>query len=191
MFPILADLSVILDIQKDKRQYPSPELGPDWSWDWGWRIHPITHDKKWHNGIDLPAPSGTPIFAPWPGTVSKVAYDETSGHYLKLSHDPRHAEGIKETAYVHLNKKPDVKKGQVVTAGMKIAEVGSTGASTGPHLHFITRGATKTYAGGINRRDTDPLPFLERSLGKGLTGGMITAAGLGLAGLIYWLLSRR
>jgi murein DD-endopeptidase MepM/ murein hydrolase activator NlpD len=187
MFPILPDLARILASQRAKNQYTSPELGSDWSWDWGWRIHPIDKTKKWHNGIDLPAPTGTPIYAPMGGVVSHVSYDDTSGNYIKINHDGK--EGIQETAYVHLSR-TDVSPGDVVVEGQKIGEVGSTGASTGPHLHFIIRPVGGTYSGGQQRRDSDPLPHLEASLEKKIAGMGISGGILIASALLYWWYSK-
>lgn len=99
----------------------------------GMRVHPITGELKLHGGIDLDGQSGDPIYSAADGEVEKVAYDDLSGNYIIV----KHADGYK-TGYLHiLDGSILVSPGQTVTKGQKIAEVGSTGASTGPHLHFI------------------------------------------------------
>ena len=99
----------------------------------GMRKHPISGSSKMHNGIDLPAPSGTPIKAADGGTVS---YATTQGSYGKLV-KITHSNGM-ETRYAHCSS-IIVKKGQKVSKGETIAKVGSTGGSTGNHLHFEVR----------------------------------------------------
>lgn len=97
----------------------------------GWRIHPILKVKKFHYGIDFTAQRGTPIYATGDGRVSKV---KTSlGGYGKEI-EINHGFGF-VTKYAHLQKF-NVKLGQRVTRGDIIGEVGSTGSSTAPHLHY-------------------------------------------------------
>ena len=96
----------------------------------GDRIHPVTGKKQFHNGIDIAAPNGTPIIAPMDGVVTISATDETNGNYIILTHP----NGYK-TGYSHLSSKL-VKAGQKVAKGEKIGLVGSTGRSTGNHLHY-------------------------------------------------------
>ena len=97
---------------------------------YGWRIHPIYGYRKFHYGVDLAAPSGTPIVATRSGVVNKTSYDSSSGYYVKIDHQ----DGF-ESKYLHMTHYI-VKPGQSVSAGQVIGYVGSTGASTGPHLHF-------------------------------------------------------
>lgn len=96
----------------------------------GWRIHPIYGDWRFHYGIDLAAPSGTPIYATRAGKVTRTTYDSSSGYYVVLNH----GDGF-ESKYLHMTHYI-VSPGQSVSAGQVIGYVGSTGASTGPHLHF-------------------------------------------------------
>jgi len=96
----------------------------------GWRIHPIYGTKKFHYGVDLAANKGTPIWASRSGTVSAASYDSSSGYYVQINH----GDGFK-SIYMHMTHYI-VKKGQKVSRGDVIGYCGSTGASTGPHLHF-------------------------------------------------------
>ena len=98
----------------------------------GWRIHPIKKSRKFHNGVDIAAKLGTPVKAPADGKVDTVWNDTTYGGGLSLI--IKHYNGFK-TGYCHLSEQL-VKSGQIVKQGEIIAKVGSTGASTGPHLHF-------------------------------------------------------
>ena len=96
----------------------------------GMRTHPITGKYKLHTGIDLPAPKGTPILSANHGTVIRAEYNTAYGNYVMVDHG-----GNKKTLYAHMSKML-VKKGDVVSKGQKIGEVGTTGYSTGNHLHF-------------------------------------------------------
>jgi len=97
---------------------------------YGWRTHPVYGYKKFHYGIDLAANSGTPIVATRDGTVTVAKYSSSAGYYVTLDH----GDGF-SSQYMHMTHYI-VKKGQKVKAGEVIGYVGSTGASTGPHLHF-------------------------------------------------------
>lgn len=98
----------------------------------GWRVHPIKKTRKFHNGVDIAAPKGANVFCPFDGKVETVWNDTTYGGGLSLV--IKHYNGYK-TGYAHLSEQC-VKTGQIVKKGEIIAKVGSTGASTGPHLHF-------------------------------------------------------
>ncbi len=100
---------------------------------YGMRMHPTLGIEKMHNGIDLAAPSGSAILAAYNGTVAAADYNSTMGNYIMISH----GNGL-YTIYMHCSALY-VSKGQDVTAGTKIGAVGSTGRSTGPHLHFGVR----------------------------------------------------
>ncbi|HBC40937.1 MAG TPA: metalloendopeptidase [Pseudanabaena sp.] len=97
----------------------------------GWRVHPVTGEKRMHKGVDFAAPTGTPIFAAADGVVTEAGW--TNGGYGNIV-ELRHSDGS-VTLYAHTNR-VYVSKGQVVNRGQAIAEVGTTGRSTGPHLHF-------------------------------------------------------
>jgi len=103
----------------------------------GYRIHPVTKKKSFHAGLDLPAKHGTPIYAPASGVVVYADKKGAYGNFLLLAH----SYGFK-TAYGHLSRFA-VKSGDYVSKGQKIAYVGSTGRSTGPHLHYEIRYLTK------------------------------------------------
>lgn len=100
---------------------------------YGWRIHPIYGTNKFHSGVDLAAPKGTSIFAAASGVVEAAAYNSSMGNYVMVNHGA----GL-YTVYMHCSGFA-VKAGDMVTAGQTIAYVGSTGASTGNHLHFSVR----------------------------------------------------
>lgn len=99
----------------------------------GYRIHPIHGNTTFHYGVDLGAAKGTRVSSFARGTVAEAGYSAVYGNYLLLSHPDGFA-----TFYGHLSK-VYVKKGSRVDMGEKIAAVGSTGWSTGPHLHFEIR----------------------------------------------------
>lgn len=97
----------------------------------GYRIHPISGQWKMHNGVDLSAPEGTPIYATRAGYVSFSGFEEGgAGHYVQLTH----GDGYK-SIYMHMTHYI-VYTGQYVMAGQVIGYCGSSGGSTGPHLHF-------------------------------------------------------
>jgi murein DD-endopeptidase MepM/ murein hydrolase activator NlpD len=103
----------------------------------GWRIHPITGDSRFHSGTDLGAPMGTPVLAAYAGKVAIA--DFLGGYGLTVTID--HNKGTQETLYGHLSE-IFVKPGDLVKQGAVIGRVGSTGNSTGPHLHFELRQQT-------------------------------------------------
>ena len=97
---------------------------------YGWRMHPVDNVRKFHYGVDLAGPKGTTIKATRAGTVVAATYNSSSGYYVKIDH----GDGF-QSVYMHMTHYV-VKKGDKVTAGQKIGEMGSTGKSTGSHLHF-------------------------------------------------------
>ncbi len=101
--------------------------------EFGVRVHPIDGDLRFHAGIDIAASIGTPIYAAYDGIVIESEYDKWNGYHIKLQHDNEIM-----TVYCHCEKL-NVNKGEVVRAGEVIGTVGSTGSSTGPHLHFEIR----------------------------------------------------
>ncbi len=101
--------------------------------EYGNRMHPILGVQKFHNGLDMAAPSGTPILAAYDGDVVAAAYSSSMGNYIMINH----GSGL-YTIYMHCSALY-VSKGQTVSKGQNIAAVGSTGRSTGPHLHFSVR----------------------------------------------------
>jgi murein DD-endopeptidase MepM/ murein hydrolase activator NlpD len=112
----------------------------------GYRIHPIYGDWRFHYGIDFAGAAGTPIYAFAGGTVLATGRDSGYGNYLFIEHD-----GGFVTLYAHCQR-IHVRSGQTVKAGQEVASIGSTGLSTGPHLHFELR------RGGVF---LDPSKYLE------------------------------
>lgn len=112
----------------------------------GERTDPIEGDEDYHKGIDIAADEGEPIMAVFDGVVASVGEDERSGKYVFLEH----GKGV-VTLYCHCSE-ITVKEDEKVKQGDVIALVGSTGYSTGPHLHFEVR---------MNGESVDPLPLLE------------------------------
>ncbi|HHX14000.1 MAG TPA: peptidoglycan DD-metalloendopeptidase family protein [Clostridiales bacterium] len=111
----------------------------------GYRTHPILKVRKMHTGIDIPLPSGKPIVAANDGTVIKAAWNNSYGYMVMIDHG-----GGRVTLYAH-NSSLKVKAGDTVKKGQTIAAAGSTGMSTGPHLHFEVR---------INGDYVNPLKYL-------------------------------
>ena len=102
--------------------------------EYGWRTHPITRKRTFHNGIDLPVPSGTRLNALENGRVTGVGYSTGGGRYVRVKYDNGY-----ESFYCHL-KSSSVKVGQRVSRGQKIASSDNTGAyTTGSHLHMEIR----------------------------------------------------
>ena len=112
---------------------------------YGWRIDPFNGNKAFHEGLDFTANTGTPIRAAADGIVSSAELTGAYGKLVKIEHGA----GL-ETRYAHTSKIL-VKVGERVTKGQIIAEVGSTGRSTGPHLHYEIR---------LNGASLDPRKYL-------------------------------
>ena len=101
--------------------------------DYGNRIHPTLGVNRFHNGVDMAAPGGSPILAAYNGTVVAAAYNSSMGNYIMIDHGDNLF-----TIYMHASALY-VSKGAEVVKGQKIAAVGTTGRSTGNHLHFSVR----------------------------------------------------
>ena len=101
--------------------------------DYGNRMHPILNVEKFHNGVDMAAPSGSAIVAAYDGQVVGADYNASMGNYVMIDH----GDGL-YTIYMHCSSLY-VTAGDIVSKGETIAAVGSTGRSTGPHLHFSVR----------------------------------------------------
>ena len=112
---------------------------------YGWRLHPITHDYRFHHGVDIPAPTGTNIGAARSGTVIEVGSTAARGNYIKVQHD----DGL-VTLYQHCNSIL-AQQGDKVAQDQTIATVGSTGKVTAPHLHLEV---------WKNGKDVDPMQYL-------------------------------
>ncbi|HHX11058.1 MAG TPA: peptidoglycan DD-metalloendopeptidase family protein [Firmicutes bacterium] len=127
--------------QREKKEGLSMIRPVDSGWvssEYGNRWHPLLQDYRWHGGIDIAVNSGTPIKAAEDGTVIVSTSDSGYGYYVVIDHG-----GGISTLYAHCSKLL-VSVGDVVTRGQTVALAGSTGVSTGPHLHFEVRvnGAT-------------------------------------------------
>jgi murein DD-endopeptidase MepM/ murein hydrolase activator NlpD len=109
------------------------------------RFHPILHYARPHEGIDVSAPMGAPIVAPAGGVVQRVTWETGYGNVLEIDH----GDGI-VTKYAHCSKIV-VRQGQKVKRGQIIANVGSTGLSTGPHVHYEIH---------VNGKVVDPLTYV-------------------------------
>lgn len=114
--------------------------------DYGNRIHPTLGVQQFHNGIDMAAPGGSPILAAYDGEVVAAAYSATMGNYCMIDH----GDGL-VTIYMHASSL-GVSQGQTVARGEQIGCVGSTGRSTGNHLHFSVR---------LNGSYTSPWSYLK------------------------------
>ena len=113
----------------DNMLWPIPESKRITSY-FGYRKSPTAGASTYHRGIDVGAPSGTEVVASLAGTVIKATYSSSSGYYVKIDH----GDGV-VTSYLHASKLL-VEKGDFVKRGQPVILVGSTGVSTGPHLHF-------------------------------------------------------
>lgn len=114
---------------------------------YGFRANPFHGGLDFHAGVDFAAPTGTPIYATGPGIVSASKFKSGYGNTVEITH----ADG-KVTRYAHCQTL-ESKEGQVVQAGDLIATVGSTGNSTGPHIHYEVL---------VNGRQVNPAPFLKQ-----------------------------
>jgi murein DD-endopeptidase MepM/ murein hydrolase activator NlpD len=126
----------------------TPSIWPTKGWltsRFGHRLSPFTGDKEFHNGIDVSARRNAPVIAPANGVVSSAGRERLPGRVLFINH----GYGL-VTKYAHLQKIL-VKEGQYVKRGEKVALVGSSGRSTGPHLHYEVR---------LNGVPTNPLNYI-------------------------------
>ena len=98
--------------------------------DFGYRRDPFTHKRKFHWGLDFAAPTGTPVMATADGVVRKAFYNHSYGRIIYIDHGNGYT-----TVYAHLNSY-NVEPGEEVKRGQLIGRVGSSGRSTGPHLHY-------------------------------------------------------
>ena len=112
----------------------------------GWRSHPVSGQNDFHTGVDIAAAQGTPVLAALPGVVEQTGYSESYGNFVVL----RHSDNLR-TTYNHCSEIL-AKEGEQLARGDRIALVGSTGISTGPHLHFEVE---------VKGLKADPLQALE------------------------------
>lgn len=122
-----------------------PVEGVRMSSGYGMRNHPVLRKRKAHNGVDLAGARGTPVYATADGTVDMAQYYSSYGNYVQIDHG-----GDLETRYAHLSSYT-VAPGERVEKGQLIGYIGSTGRSTGPHLHYEIRVA------GVA---VDPTPYM-------------------------------
>jgi len=113
--------------------------------DYGTRIHPVLGRRAGHKGVDLAAPTGTPIYATADGRVSRANWFSSYGKYISIEHG-----ADLQTRFAHLSEIA-VSEGASVKKGDLIGYVGSTGRSTGPHLHYEVR---------VNGVAVDPSPYM-------------------------------
>ena len=112
----------------------------------GEREHPILGGERMHKGLDLAVAAGTPVLAPADGVVEKASWFSSYGNFIEIAHG-----GNMETRYGHLSGY-NVVAGQHVHKGDVIGYVGSTGRSTGPHLHYEVR---------VDGQAVDPTPYMQ------------------------------
>ena len=129
---ILLENGIAVSYNGEKMTWPCPSYTRISS-EYGWRIHPTLGVNKYHNGVDMAAPKGSDILAAFSGEVVAATYNSTMGNYVLMNHGNGYY-----TIYMHASKLC-VTPGEIIIEGEKIAEVGSTGRSTGPHLHFGVR----------------------------------------------------
>ncbi len=128
----------------------------------GMREHPVLGFMKLHRGTDFAAPTGTPIFASGDAVVEFAGLKGPNGNFVKLRHDNGW-----ETLYLHMNRiLPGIVAGARVVQGRQIGEVGTTGRSTGPHLHYEVH---------IDGQPTDPLALQMGKSSEALTGAALKA----------------
>jgi murein DD-endopeptidase MepM/ murein hydrolase activator NlpD len=124
----------------------APVQGFRLSSSYGEREHPVLGGHRMHKGLDLAVPSGTPVRAPADGVVERASWFSSYGNFIEIEHG-----GNMETRYGHLSAY-NVVEGQHVHKGDVIGYVGSTGRSTGPHLHYEVR---------IGGEAVDPTPYMQ------------------------------
>lgn len=134
--------------QRSTRWASTPSIWPVKGWvtsGFGPRISPFTEKPAWHDGLDIGAAPNTPVHAPAQGRITSTGYDPKLGNMVRVDH----GYGV-ETLYGHLAKAV-VKEGQRVERGDVIALVGSSGLSTGPHLHYMVK---------VNGQALDPRKYI-------------------------------
>jgi murein DD-endopeptidase MepM/ murein hydrolase activator NlpD len=143
----LQELSEVAE-QRSTQWSSTPSIWPVRGWvtsGFGPRVSPFTEKPAWHDGLDIGASPNAPVQAPAQGRIISVSFDPKMGNHVKIDH----GYGI-ETVYGHLAKSL-VKEGQRVKRGDVVALVGSTGLSTGPHLHYMVK---------KNGQTLDPTKFI-------------------------------
>jgi murein DD-endopeptidase MepM/ murein hydrolase activator NlpD len=130
---------------------------------YGMRTHPVLRQRRAHKGVDLAAPTGTPIYATADGVVTRADWFSSYGLYISIDHG-----ADLETRFAHLSRLA-VGNGERVKKGDLIGYVGSTGRSTGPHLHYEVR---------VSGVAVNPIPYMnETSLQMAYNAGSSDSAG--------------
>lgn len=141
---VLFVYNYMIEHQKQLGEYPSilpvdlqqanGEKHAYWySSQFGWRLHPLTQKREFHQGLDIKTEPGVPVIAAAAGTIAEVKQDGHFGKTVRINHESL----LLETLYAHLQDYADnLKVRQEVTRGQLIGYVGNTGRSTGPHLHY-------------------------------------------------------
>lgn len=137
----------------------------------GWRAHPVLGGRRRHHGIDIAAPEGTPVYATADGLIERANYSGSYGNVIYIDHG-----SDLQTRYAHLSGL-NVRDGQRVKKGDLIGFVGSTGRSTGPHLHYEVR---------VDGVAVNPNPYMKGSVPEvqfaNLGEGRSDAASAGIEG---------
>ena len=132
---------------------------------WGWRYSELKGTWRMHTGVDLAAPTGTPVLAAKAGRVALV--QAVGGYGITVLLD--HGEGV-ETLYAHLQQAL-VREGDWIGQGVQLGAVGMTGAATGPHLHFELRNRAQAL------QAIDPTPHLPPLMEPPVVGGQVAVVG--------------
>lgn len=141
-----------------------PLSDPKLTSDYGMRNHPVTGGRRAHKGVDLAAPTGTPIYATADGLIGKAQNFSSYGLYVQIEHG-----ADLQTRYAHMSKLA-VAAGQRVKKGDIIGYVGSTGRSTGPHLHYEVR---------IAGEAVNPVPYMAESQAQQAFAAATSKGGMG------------
>ena len=139
----------------------TPVNGARLSSRYGMRRHPVTGFNAMHRGIDFAVPTGTPILAAGSGSVESAGWNGAYGKYVRIRHNSTY-----KTAYAHMSRiAPGIGKGRKIAQGEVIGYVGSTGRSTGPHLHYEIM---------VNNRQVNPLT-VQLPAGKSVPTGHLAS----------------
>ena len=139
----------------------TPVNGARLSSRYGMRRHPVTGFNAMHRGIDFAVPTGTPILAAGSGSVEAAGWNGNYGKYVRIRHNSTY-----KTAYAHMSRiAPGISRGRKITQGEVIGYVGSTGRSTGPHLHYEIM---------VNNRQVNPMT-VQLPAGKGVPNEQMQA----------------
>ena len=159
----------VTDINFNPNQKASVPLGAGYYYakdsqtDFGWRIHPILNSLTFHTGVDIAAAGGTNIYSMANGVVASVGYGSGYGNYIVIYHGE--IDGVHYfSTYNHMMEPSPLSEGEVVTSATVIGRVGSTGMSTGNHLHFEISVGTENADGSYSFVFKDPEMFI--NLGK-------------------------